>query len=107
MIAQFWSGVFTYPTEVRIYGNGSVMGAADLSTIRNVMGTWRPLRITAEHGQIVFQYGSYAPVATGVLDSSAVWQRAKTLRIAHWAGGGGAPHYRPCYMRNFLFSVTH
>ncbi len=85
VVANFDATLISYPDDVRIKANGAAVADADLPTMQDdVLPQWQPLRITAENGQITFEYGGYAPVTTSIVDPTANWRRIKTFRLYYW-----------------------
>ena len=105
IIARFYSVQVVYPTDECIYANNEVLLQTDLDTINSVMGQWQPLTISAQNGQITFQYAGYPPVVTTVYDPSANWQRAKTLSISYWTAASWAGYTRDCFLNELTYNA--
>jgi hypothetical protein len=65
------------------------------------MGSWQPLRISAEQGRIAFSYAGYPTVTTEVFDAGADWTHPWRLRLSFW--NAGAPYRRACQLDELTF----
>ena len=104
MIAQFYPVSVAYPTDAEIQGNGTALFQSNIGDVSTMMGTWRPIRISAENGMVSFKYGDYGPVTTAVSDPTAQWQRPKVLKVAFWNGDPNTGYLRACSLADLTFT---
>lgn len=106
VIARFYPRQVSHPNDYRIYANTVVLAQGTQSTVAFPMEQWQPLTISATSSGITFNYASYAPVTTTVLDAGANWRRAKTLRFSYFCTGVSGGYGRAIALRNATFTRT-
>ncbi|MFD2573952.1 PA14 domain-containing protein, partial [Spirosoma soli] len=71
-----------------VYANSQVIAQGEyFRELGPIFSQSQPLEISMINGTATIKYGPYNPVTVPVFDSSANWQRPKTLQFRFWGNG--------------------
>lgn len=88
IIATLYRFQQSWPTDIRVYGNTSIIQQTDTNSFYDVGKYLQPIEISAAAGVITFAYAGLTPVTASIFDGTGNWAQPRTMQMYFYAPSG-------------------